>query len=75
MLENIMMSFDEEWYFLLPPDQYLVNGTQVGMDHNLCLFAIRGGLDADEYIFGYTFIKNFYLIFDMDNKRMGLALK
>lgn len=40
-----------------------------------CIFGVQGGIDEDEpYILGNVFLKNFYVIYDYENFKIGLAL-
>lgn len=66
-LEHFKMDLDEEYYFLIPPAEFLINGTHFG-EADYCYLGVKGGGDEEApYIFGKVFLQNFYLIFDNDS--------
>jgi hypothetical protein len=61
-------SFEKKKYFKLPASEYLINGEDLGVP-GYCLFGIQGGLslDMNMFIFGDTFLRSFYNIYDFEN--------
>jgi hypothetical protein len=58
----------------LPPQQYLLDGMQFNMP-GYCVFGIQGGIpDSAPIVLGNMFLKNYYMIYDLDNRKVGIAL-
>lgn len=74
-LKPIRFKFESQDYFSLPPLEYLINGTDIGVP-GYCVFGVQGGLDPTLSIFiiGDAFLRSYYNIYDFDNQRIGLAL-
>lgn len=63
-------------YFTIPPSSYLIDSDLLGIGSEFCVLGIVGYVPdkVNKFIFGNTFLSNYYSIFDYDNKRIGLAL-
>jgi hypothetical protein len=73
-LKELKFRFDDDWYFVLSPQHYLIDGNNMGMN-GFCVIGIQGGVDDESpYILGNVFLKNFYMIYDLDKKKVGMAI-
>lgn len=73
-LKDLKFRFDGDWIFVLPSSQYLIDGATLDMA-GFCVIGIQGGIDDETpYILGNTFLKNFYMIYDFDTKKIGISL-
>mmetsp|Transcript_36146 Transcript_36146/g.35100 ORF Transcript_36146/g.35100 Transcript_36146/m.35100 type:complete len:142 (+) Transcript_36146:3-428(+) len=70
---DLTFTFDLDLRFTLTPESYLLNGLEFGMN-NTCVLGMMGGLSKnDPYVLGAIFLKNLYVVFDMDKKRVGIS--
>lgn len=43
-LKDLKLRFTDDWYFVLPPSQYLIDGENFDMA-GFCVIGIQGGID------------------------------
>ncbi len=67
-IDDLKFNFGEKKYFTVPASEYLINGADLGLP-GYCLFGVQGGLDdkMSMFIFGDSFLRSYYSIYDFEN--------
>ena len=67
-LKPISFQFGDGFIFTLQPQEYLIDGFNWG-NPGFCIFGIEGlSGDSFPYIIGDMFLKQFYSIYDFENR-------
>eukprot|EP00347_Sterkiella_histriomuscorum_P012558 403368108 len=63
-------------FYDVPSENYLYEFNNAGFKGIYCLLGLVGTVPEEDkkFVLGNTFLKNYYSIFDADNKRIGLTL-
>ncbi len=69
----LQMGPDPGFDFVVPASEYLVEGEMIGHP-GTCYSGVQSSPMETAYILGSVFLRNYYSIYDVSNKRVGLAL-
>jgi Eukaryotic aspartyl protease len=73
-LSSLKFKFGDSWSYVIPPSQYLINGTQFGVP-NQCVIGVQGGIEEGyPAVLGNIFLKNYYMMYDLENRKVGISL-
>lgn len=72
-LNSIKIRFLTNYWYIIPPSEYLIDGSELGQD-GICVFGVNGNSNlTDDYIFGQLFLRNFYTVLDYQYAKIGFG--